>query len=156
VGAAVVVLLKNGLQDVLPAVTRYSAQLEIVIFGILFIVLLQKARGGIVPMINRYLPRSRPAAPTGEARLARRARSNSDQPVLRIENVTKRFGAFTAVSEVSFEVKPQEVLGLIGPNGAGKSTLLNLITGVAKPSAGRIMFLGDDITASPPRHISAM
>jgi len=55
VGAAIVVLLKNILQDVLPPITRYSAQLEVVLFGILFVVLLQKARGGIVPMLRRWL-----------------------------------------------------------------------------------------------------
>ena len=52
-------LLKNVLQDVLPSITRYNAQMEIVLFGVLFIVLLQKARGGVVPMIRRFLPRER-------------------------------------------------------------------------------------------------
>jgi branched-chain amino acid transport system permease protein len=60
-----------------------------------------------------------------------------------------------AVNGVSLEVRPGEVLGLIGPNGAGKTTLLNLITGTAKPSSGRIVFLGDDVTPLPPRHIAA-
>jgi branched-chain amino acid transport system permease protein len=63
VGAAVITLLKNTLQDVLPLFTRYSAQLEVVVFGILFVVILQKARAGIVPMINLYLPRPRLALP---------------------------------------------------------------------------------------------
>ena len=75
--------------------------------------------------------------------------------MLRIDRATKRFGALAAVNEVSFEVRPGEVLGLIGPNGAGKTTLLNLITGTAKPNAGQIVFLGDDITAMAPRHIAA-
>jgi branched-chain amino acid transport system permease protein len=56
---------------------------------------------------------------------------------------------------VSFEVRPGEVLGLIGPNGAGKTTLLNLITGTAKPNAGKIAFLGHDITTLPSRRIAA-
>jgi branched-chain amino acid transport system permease protein len=156
VGAAIVVLLKNVLQDVLPAITRYSAQLEVVFFGVLFIVLLQKARGGVVPMILRFLPRPEPVVPTQEVPLVGRARPPvTDQPVLLIEHATKRFGALAAVNDVSFEVKPGEVLGLIGPNGAGKTTLLNLITGTAKPNSGRIVFLGDDVTHLPPRHIAA-
>ena len=156
VGAAIVVLLKNVLQDVLPAITRYSAQLEVVFFGVLFIVLLQKARGGVVPMILRFLPRSQPVVPTQAVPLASRARPPvADQPVLLIEHATKRFGALAAVNDVSFEVRPGEVLGLIGPNGAGKTTLLNLITGTAKPNSGRIVFLGDDVTPLPPRHIAA-
>jgi len=156
VGAAIVVLLKNVLQDVLPAITRYSAQLEVVFFGVLFIVLLQKARGGVVPMILRFLPRPEPVVPTQEVPLVGRARPPvTDQPVLLIEHATKRFGALAAVNDVSFEVKPGEVLGLIGPNGAGKTTLLNLITGTAKPNSGRIVFLGDDVTPLPPRRIAA-
>ena len=156
VGAAIVVLLKNVLQDVLPAITRYSAQLEVVFFGVLFIVLLQKARGGVVPMILRFLPRPEPVVPTQAVPLASRARPPvTDQSVLLIEHATKRFGPLAAVNDVSFEVKPGEVLGLIGPNGAGKTTLLNLITGTAKPNSGRIVFLGDDVTPLPPRHIAA-
>jgi branched-chain amino acid transport system permease protein len=156
VGAAVITLLKNTLQDVLPVFTRYSAQLEVVAFGVLFVVILQKARTGIVPMINRYLPRPRLALPAQVPPLARRARPIvSGQSVLTIQGATKRFGALAAVNDVSFEVKTGEVLGLIGPNGAGKSTLLNLITGTAKPNAGRIMFLDHDVTKLAPRHIAA-
>ena len=156
VGAAVITLIKNTLQDVLPVFTRYSAQLEVVAFGVLFVVILQKARAGIVPMVNRYLPRPRLALPAQVPPLARRARPIvSGLPVLTIQGATKRFGALAAVNDVSFEVKAGEVLGLIGPNGAGKSTLLNLITGTAKPNAGRIMFLDHDVTKLAPRHIAA-
>ena len=156
VGAAVIVLLKNTLQDVLPVFTRYSAQLEVVAFGVLFVVILQKARAGIVPMINRYLPRPPLALPAQVPPLARRTRPIvSGLPVLTIQGATKRFGALAAVNDVSFEVKGGEVLGLIGPNGAGKSTLLNLITGTAKPNAGRIIFLDHDVTKLAPRHIAA-
>ena len=112
VGAAIVVLLKNLLQDILPPITRYSAQLEIVLFGILLIVILQKARGGVVPLIRRFLPRSLPAAPVEAPPLAARARpAVTGEPLLRIEAATKRFGALAAVNEVSFEVRPGEVLG---------------------------------------------
>jgi branched-chain amino acid transport system permease protein len=156
VGAAIITLLKNTLQDVLPVFTRHSAQLEIVVFGVLFIVLLQKARSGVVPMINRHLPQRRVTLPQGVKPLARRMRpAASVRPVLTIQGATKTFGALAAVNDVSFEVKPGEVLGLIGPNGAGKTTLLNLITGTAKPTAGRILFLGDDMTNLAPRHIAA-
>jgi branched-chain amino acid transport system permease protein len=156
VGAAIITLLKNILQDVLPAFTRHSAQLEIVVFGVLFIVLLQWARAGVVPMISRYLPRPRLSLPTQAHPLEVRARpAVSSRPVLTIQGATKRFGALAAVNDVSFEVKHGEVLGLIGPNGAGKSTLLDLITGTAKPNAGRIVFLDDDVTKLAPRHIAA-
>jgi ABC-type branched-subunit amino acid transport system ATPase component/ABC-type branched-subunit amino acid transport system permease subunit len=156
VGAAIITLLKNILQDFLPAFTRHSAQLEIVVFGVLFIVLLQWARGGVVPMISRYLPRPRLSLPTQAEPLELRARPTvSSRPVLTIQGATKRFGALAAVNDVTFEVKHGEVLGLIGPNGAGKSTLLDLITGTAKPNAGRIVFLDDDVTKLAPRHVAA-
>jgi branched-chain amino acid transport system permease protein len=79
----------------------------------------------------------------------------TDASVLRIESATKRFGALVAVNDVSFEVRPGEVLGLIGPNGAGKTTLLNVITGTSKPNSGHVVFLGDDVTRLAPRHIAA-
>jgi branched-chain amino acid transport system permease protein len=156
VGAAIVVLLKNFLQDVLPPITRYSAQLEVVFFGILFVVLLQKARGGVVPMLMRFLPRQKPAAPTGSAPLPPRLQPPlTARTVLEIDGATKTFGALAAVNDVSFEVRSHEVLALIGPNGAGKTTLLNLITGTIKPTAGRIVFRGDDVTYLQPRQIAA-
>ncbi len=156
VGAAIVVLLKNVLQDVLPPITRYSAQLEVVFFGILFVVLLQKARGGVVPMLKRLLPRRKPERPAGGAPLPRRVQpATAAQTVLEIEGATKKFGALAAVNDVSFELRSREVLGLIGPNGAGKSTLLDLITGTLDANAGRIVFLGDDVTHLQPRHIAA-
>jgi len=156
VGAAVVLLLKNLLQDVLPAVTRYSAQFELVLFGALFIVLLQKARAGLVPVIARFLPEIKPFVPGQAPALPRRARSAlPDASLLRVERASKYFEALAAVNEVSFDVKPGELLGLIGPNGAGKTTLLNLITGTSKPSSGRIVFGGEDVTRLPPRQIAA-
>jgi branched-chain amino acid transport system permease protein len=156
IGAAIVVLLKNFLQDVLPSITRYNAQMEVVLFGVLFIILLQKARGGVVAMFRRFMPRPAPPLPVEAPPLPKTAKpQTSGTPVLRIDNAVKRFGALAAVNEVSFEVRSGEVLGLIGPNGAGKTTLLNLITGTAKLTAGRIVFLGDDVTALGPRHIAA-
>src|ERR1700730_1960311 len=121
VGAAIVVLLKNILQDVLPPITRYSAQLEVVLFGVLFVVLLQKARGGVVPMLARLLPRGAPGKPA--TRPPRAQRPAAAPTVLEVAGATKRFGALVAVNEVSFTVRSHEVLALIGPNGAGKSTL---------------------------------
>ena len=156
VGSAIVILLKNILQDVLPSITRYNAQMESVLFGVLFIVLLQKARGGVVPMVRRLLPRIPPTAPAAAEPLPARPRPvATDQTVLRIESATKRFGALVAVNEVSFDVRSGQVLGLIGPNGAGKTTLLNLITGTSKPNSGRVLFFGTDVTSLPPRRIAA-
>jgi len=156
VGAAIVVLLKNILQDVLPPITRYSAQLEVVFFGVLFVLLLQKARGGVVPMLARLLPRGGAEKPAIDAPLPHRAASaGSPQSVLEIAGATKRFGTLVAVNDVSFAVRSHEVLALIGPNGAGKSTLIDLITGTLGLDAGRILLLGREVTRLAPRFRAA-
>ncbi len=65
--------------------------------------------------------------------------------MLTVDSLTKRFGGFTAVNHVSFNVAAGEILGLIGPNGSGKSTTFNMIAGAMAPTAGRVQFEGRDI-----------
>lgn len=69
--------------------------------------------------------------------------------MLRLENVTVRFGGLTALKDVSLEMKAGEVLGLVGPNGAGKTTLFNAVSGLVRASAGRIHFDGADMLKLP-------
>lgn len=66
--------------------------------------------------------------------------------MLRIEGVTKQIGGLRAVSGVDLSLSENEIVGLVGPNGAGKTTLLNMISGISAPTAGKITFLGEDIT----------
>jgi branched-chain amino acid transport system ATP-binding protein len=73
---------------------------------------------------------------------------------LRTENLSIRFGGLTALSGVNFEVGREEIRAIIGPNGAGKSTFFNCLTGVLRPTSGRVLFDGDDITGLPPDRIS--
>ncbi len=70
--------------------------------------------------------------------------------MLTITGVTKRFGGFTALNGVSFEVREGEILGLIGPNGSGKTTLFNCVSGALRPSAGSIRFRGEPIGGLTP------
>jgi branched-chain amino acid transport system ATP-binding protein len=74
--------------------------------------------------------------------------------VLRTEGLTIRFGGLTALNNVNFEVRREEIRAIIGPNGAGKSTFFNCLTGVLRPTSGRILFNGGDITGLPPNLIS--
>ena len=74
----------------------------------------------------------------------------NDQPLLRIDAVTKRFGGFVALDNVSVDIRPGERLGLIGPNGSGKTTLINCISGALRAEAGSVVFRGEDITRLPP------
>ncbi|MDR7470911.1 MAG: ABC transporter ATP-binding protein [Armatimonadota bacterium] len=71
------------------------------------------------------------------------------ESVLATERLTRRFGSLAAVDEVSLALRPGEVRGIIGPNGAGKSTLLRLMAGEIRPSAGRILYRGQDVTGRP-------
>ncbi len=87
-----------------------------------------------------------PSAPTG--------RGEGPTPVLRTEDLTVRFGGLLALNGVNFEVERGEIRALIGPNGAGKSTFFNCLTGVQRPTSGRILFDGQEITGLPPDRIS--
>jgi ABC-2 type transport system ATP-binding protein len=67
-------------------------------------------------------------------------------PVLKVSDLTKRFGGFTAVNGVSFEIMPGEILGLLGPNGAGKTTTIQMLLGLVTPTAGSIHMFGLDLS----------
>jgi len=75
-------------------------------------------------------------------------------PILRTEDLTVRFGGLTALNQVNFELVREEIRAVIGPNGAGKSTFFNCLTGVLRPSSGRILFDGGEITGLSPDRIS--
>jgi len=70
---------------------------------------------------------------------------------LEAERLTKTFGAFTAVDSVSFQAHPGEILGVLGPNGAGKTTLFKMITGLLRPTSGRVRVNGSDVTPGDRR-----
>lgn len=76
-----------------------------------------------------------------------------ETPILQIENLSKAFHGLQALIGYRLQLRPGELLGIIGPNGAGKTTLFNLITGVLKPTSGRISFAGRDITGLSPAAI---
>lgn len=69
--------------------------------------------------------------------------------LLKLENVTKRFGGLVAVDTVSMEIESGELIGIVGPNGSGKTTLFNVISGVFQPEEGRVIFDGRDVTRMP-------
>ncbi len=77
------------------------------------------------------------------------------EPILSLRGVTRDFGPFRAVNEVSFDIMPGTITGLIGPNGAGKTTLFNVLTGMLAPSAGRVMFDRQDVTCLAPDKLFA-
>jgi branched-chain amino acid transport system permease protein len=158
IGAALVLVMKNGLQDLLPLLSQRGTQLEAVAFALLFILLLQRARGGVMGYVVRWTQgRFARDARVGDevaSPLTRRVLPARGTPVLAVAHATKRFGGLVAVDDVSFTVEAGEIVGLIGPNGAGKSTMFNLVTGTLPLSGGRVDFLGERIDGLPQRTIA--
>jgi len=158
VGAAVVLVMKNVVQDTLPLITARGGQFEAVVFALLFILLLHHARGGVMGLLARWT-RPRRAAPADalpapRQPLPRRQLPVRGQRILSVRKAVKRFGGLVAVNEVGFDVDAGEIVGLIGPNGAGKSTMFNLVTGTLPMTSGEVEFLGQDITGLPQREIA--
>jgi branched-chain amino acid transport system ATP-binding protein len=81
---------------------------------------------------------------------------SADGAILATASVTKIFGGLVAVSDISINVAPRSIVSIIGPNGAGKTTFFNMLTGLYKPTAGRILFDGKDVTARRPDLITAL
>jgi branched-chain amino acid transport system permease protein len=157
-GAGIVVVLKEILQSYLPVVFHGSAQLEIVIFGILLVALLQAAPGGIWPRLAALLKLTSrlPALQGSDALPAREKVAATSDTLLDVQAARKQFGGVIAVNDVSFNVKAGEIVALIGPNGAGKSTTFNLITGVLRSSGGTISVLGRNVDNAPPQEIARL
>ena len=71
--------------------------------------------------------------------------------MIEVKNITKKYGNFTAVDNISFKIEEGEIIGLLGPNGAGKSTTMNMITGYIEPTEGEIVINGYDISKRPKK-----
>src|SRR5690606_18434925 len=156
VGALLITLLKELLQATLPGLIGQSGPFEIIVFGLLLVVLLQYAREGVWPLLQRLLPAPVPPEVSGESGLPARDIGSPGRPLLAVNQARKQFGGLVAVNQVSFDMKAGEILGLIGPNGAGKSTLFNLISGYAPLSAGEVTFEGQRISGLGPSRIAAL
>jgi len=161
VGSALVLVLKNGLQDLLPMLTQSAGQLQAIVFAALFILLLHFARGGLMGFVRRWAPTPMASASTRQSLtqvepLAHRTLPPRGTPVLSVSGAVKRFGGLVAVNDVSFEVHAGEIVGLIGPNGAGKSTMFNLLTCTAPMTAGKVSFMGRNISGMPQREVARL
>ncbi len=158
-GASIVVVLKEFLQSFLPVVFHGSVQLETVIFGILLVVLLQVAPGGMWPRLAALLtfaPSKRPRPQAADALPPRTKAVALSETLLDIQAARKQFGGVIAVNDVSFDVQAREIVALIGPNGAGKSTTFNLVTGVLRATGGTISILGHKVDNAPPQEIAKL
>jgi len=157
VGAGLITILKQWLQDWLPTLLGQSGNFEVIVFGLLMIFVLHRARDGVWPILMRLFPQpeSRVRVPEAEL-LARRPLPESGSLLLEVTDASKRFGGLVANDKVSFKVRAGEVMALIGPNGAGKTTMFNGISGVDPLSSGAVAFRGERIESLPARHIARL
>ncbi|MGK8705863.1 branched-chain amino acid ABC transporter ATP-binding protein/permease [Metapseudomonas otitidis] len=160
-GAGVLTMLKQWLQDLLPQLLGNTGNYEVIVFGIAIVLLMQRAPGGLWPLLMRLLPDGwkarRVARPIDDAsELPQREAPTAGEVLLEARDVTRRFGGLVANDAMNLEVHAGEILALIGPNGAGKSTLFNQLSGVDTPTSGEVLFRGQRINGIPSRRIARM
>ena len=149
---------------VLPEVLREYAQYRLTIFGLGLTVMMLVRPQGLWPARMRQAPRPAPVAegpaalrsPESPLSLGLAGDHAASERLLAIERVTKFFGGLRAVSEVSFAIRPGQLVAVIGPNGAGKTTLFNLVTGVHSLSSGTIGFRGQSLAGLAPHQVTAL
>jgi branched-chain amino acid transport system permease protein len=157
IGASLLTLLKEWLKDLLPKFFEQSGNYEVIVFGLLMLPLLHRARDGLMPVFARLARQSsQPGRPVAAPALTRRTQPAAGEALLQVSAACKNFGGLAAVRDLSFEMRSGEILALIGPNGAGKSTVFNLITGVLPADGGEIRFRGGRIDALPARRIARL
>ena len=156
VGALVLIplgeILHVQLSHILPGIQG-------VVLGIAIIAVVLLAPEGILPWILRKVRRK---APEGGAltlatepyvREAVPSAIDGGAPILEVRDVAVRFGGLQALSNVTFDVKQGEILGIIGPNGAGKTTLFNIMNGFIAPTKGGVRFMGQELIGKPAYEI---
>ena len=157
IGASLLTLLKEWLKDLLPKLFEQSGNYEVIVFGLLMLPLLHRARDGLMPVFARLTRQSSQVSRPVEApALSRRTQPAAGEPLLQVSAASKNFGGLAAVRDLSFEMRSGEIVALIGPNGAGKSTVFNLVTGVLPADGGEIRFRGSRIDALPARQIARL
>jgi branched-chain amino acid transport system permease protein len=136
----------------------HAGNFEIIVFGVLLLLILHRAREGLWPALLQLLRLRAPQKPVAAdaAPLSRRSLPPRGEVLLEVKGVTRRFGGLVANNNMSFSLRAGEILALIGPNGAGKSTMFNQISGVDTPTSGEIVFNGQVVTGHSSRQIARL
>ncbi|MDH2431411.1 branched-chain amino acid ABC transporter ATP-binding protein/permease [Pokkaliibacter sp. MBI-7] len=161
VGAGVLTMLKQWLQDLLPHLLGSDGQYETIIFGLLIIAVMHRSPGGLWPILMRFVPASMKHRPLlSDDRhaevLDQRRPPRKGELILEAQDVTRRFGGLIANNNMSLQVHAGEIVALIGPNGAGKSTMFNQLSAVDTPTSGEVRFLGQSLRGKSSRQVAAM
>jgi len=153
-GAGLVTVVNDQLQDLLPRLLGSAGSYETVVFGALLVISLQAAPDGLWRYIGRARPAKRTIAAT--ALLPARDLPEPGAPILTATGLRKLFGGLVAVDGLDLALAGREIVALIGPNGAGKSTSFDLLTGVARPSAGTLRLLGHTLPHPSPQVVARL
>ncbi len=159
-GAGVITILKQWLQDLLPKIFGSSGNFEVIVFGMMMVLMLQRARDGLWPILLDLVPSSSARAedrkvPQAEP-LPKRTLPQSGVRLLEVRDAVKKFGGLVASNSMNLSVQAGEVLALIGPNGAGKTTMFNCISGVDPVTSGEVLFLGVHVENLSSREIARL
>jgi len=134
----------------LPEWFRVLDNSYLIAYGAALLVVIIVAPWGVIGAVERLrarlLPELPPEPPAPRMTTLRAHAGSGGAPLLEVEGLAIAFGGLRALDGITFSVRPGELLGLIGPNGSGKTTLVNVVSGLYRPSAGRIRFAGQDIT----------
>lgn len=159
-GAGIFTMLRQWLQDLMPVIFGNDGQYETIVFGLMIVLLMQKAPSGLWPMLVKLVPpRFKANDLHTELTEPTQALPAGDLPpkgtlILEAKNVTKKFGGLVANNNMNLKIHAGEILALIGPNGAGKSTMFNQLSGVDVPTSGEVIFLGEKINGMLSREIA--
>ncbi|MGM9486697.1 branched-chain amino acid ABC transporter ATP-binding protein/permease [Ideonella sp. YS5] len=156
-GAAVVKLVEDELQVLLPKLIGTSGNFEIIVFGLILVLVLKYAPEGLWSFVQRWLPAPKRVKDwDGAAALPTRSKPEPGSLLLDVKAVRKQFGGLVAVNDVSFTIHAGDIMGLIGPNGAGKSTTFNLVSGVLSLTSGEVVFRGQNVAGLSSRAIARL
>ena len=159
IGAAIVTILKDQLQNLLPRLIGEAGSFETIVFGFALVAILQTAREGLWPRLARFLPKPGRGARVrhiGHELTSVRPKASAGAPLLEARGLRRLFGGLVAVNDIDLHVGAGEIVALIGPNGAGKSTTFDLVTGVQRPNGGEIVIRGERATGRPARAIARL
>ncbi|MFM2121245.1 MAG: hypothetical protein RL722_2713 [Pseudomonadota bacterium] len=162
-GAALVKVVEDQLQVLLPKLLGSSGNYEVIVFGLVLVIVLRFAPQGLWPyiarlgqgLLGRWIPSAQRQRDWGDAdHLEERSKPARGELLLEADKIRKQFGGLVAVNDVSFTIRAGDIVGLIGPNGAGKSTTFNLITGVLGLTSGTVKFRGQVVSGLASREIA--
>lgn len=159
-GAGIFTMMRQWLQDLLPMIFGGEGNYETIVFGLMIVLLMQKAPAGLWSLILKYLPsRFKPKDIHLEIVKPTRDLPQLELPakgtvILEAKQITKKFGGLIANNEMNLTIHAGEILALIGPNGAGKNTMFNQLSGVDIPTSGDVIFQGKRINGIPSREIA--